>query len=126
MVKLIKITIWLLIFSQLPIFLFLISLEPAKQTNKLNLRYFTSSKKRDYPMKDELITIKVNEQYFEVKTNKKGIAQFNISCDQEVTIYFQGKPSATFKRFLICGKPLYWTYFFNSFAEEGKQIEQIK
>lgn len=121
-----------LIFFPLLIFVCLhIFSESAKSQNvnttNIVIKYYTSTKNRDLSISNETIIIKSTSQYFETKTNKKGIAKFaNINCDQEVSVIFQGVPTAIFKRYLVCGKSANWVYYFNSYAEDGKQIEQIK
>jgi hypothetical protein len=120
-----------IIFSLLIFVCFHVFANQAKSqsvnTANIIIKYYTSTKNRDYPLINEVIIIKSANQTFEAKTNKKGLVKFsNIACDQEISIFFQGIPTAIFKRYLVCGKPANFVYFFNSFAEEGKQVEQIK
>lgn len=99
----------------------------SQNITNIIIKYYTSTKNHDYPLPNETIIIKSANQTFETKTNKKGLAKFsNIACDQEISVFFQGVPTAIFKRYLVCGKLANWLYFFNSFAEDGKQVEQIK
>jgi hypothetical protein len=93
------------------------------------IEYFTSTKKRDYPMPNEPITLQAEGRVFNAVTNSKGFARFNdIPCGKQIEITFTGKPRASFSRSLNCqGQLKKWRYYFNPYKEfDSSAIEQVQ
>ncbi len=93
------------------------------------VKYFSSAKVHDYPMPNEPIVLKVENQRFNEITNSKGLATFsNVPCGKQAKLTFTGEPSRSFSRSLKCeNQTVIWRYYFDSYAEFGSlAIKQVK